>query len=117
MAIRLDLSEVLDQLLAVTIKSDKRDAYLQEVQNSINHNVLQHLMNLAVHKDAVPQVKAITNYKLVELEDWLRKNRKKNPVIFRQFMEDIGNFRKDPSEFKALPVAPQIPDGSPIGSF
>ncbi|MCM4159005.1 zinc-dependent metalloprotease [Antarcticibacterium flavum] len=111
------LPEVIDQLLAKSIQTTKEDMYLQEVQNSINYNVLQHLMNLAVHKDAIPQVKAITNYKLVELEDWFRKNRKKNPVIYRQFLEDISQFRKDPSEFKALPVAPQIPDGSPIGNF
>ncbi|HSI69620.1 MAG TPA: zinc-dependent metalloprotease, partial [Gillisia sp.] len=114
---QVGLSEVLDELLVATIKSEQRDPYLQEVQNSINHNVLQHLMNLAVHKDAIPQVKAIANHTLLELEDWLRKNRKKNPVMHRQFMEDISHFRKDPSELKALPVAPQIPDGSPIGSF
>lgn len=114
---QVGLTRVLEELLAETVKSNKKDAYLQEVQNSINHNVLQHLMNLAVHKDAVPQVKAITNLQLVELEKWLSKNRKKNPVMYRQFIEDIRHYQKDPSGFKALPVAPQIPDGSPIGSY
>ncbi|WP_029033621.1 zinc-dependent metalloprotease [Salinimicrobium terrae] len=114
---QIGLSEVLEELITESVKEKKEDPYLQEVQNSINHNVLQHLMNLAVHKDAIPQVKAFTNLKLVELEEWLRKNRKKNPVMYRQFLEDIREFQKDPSEFKALPVAPQIPDGSPIGTF
>jgi hypothetical protein len=114
---QISLTEVIGQLLDKTIKSTKKDPYLQEVQNSINYNVLQHIMNLAVHKDAIPQVKAITNQQLMELEDWLRKNRKKNPVMYNQFLTNIAEFKKDPSEFKALPVAPQIPDGSPIGSF
>ncbi|SOC81166.1 protein of unknown function [Salinimicrobium sediminis] len=114
---QLGLAEVLEDLVTETIKAGIRDPYLQEVQNSINHNVLQHLMNLAVHKDAVPQVKAITNFQLIELEEWLQKNIKQNPVMFRQFIEDIKSFRKDPAAFKALLVAPQIPDGSPIGNF
>lgn len=114
---QLGLHEVLEDLLLETIKSGKEDSYLQEVQNSINHNVLQHIMNLAAHKDAIPQVKAIVGYELVALENWLQKNLKQNPVIFRQFLEDIKTFKEDPSAFKALPVAPQIPDGSPIGNF
>lgn len=113
---QIGLEEVFDAILAETIKAKKSDNYLQEVQNSINHNVLQHIMNLAVHKDAISQVKAISNDKLDELEDWLKKKSKKN-LINRQYLRDIAEFKENPADFKALPVAPQIPDGSPIGSY
>ncbi len=110
------LSEVLDRLLSETVKLQFKDTYLQEVQNTINYNVLQHLMNLAVHKDATSGVKAVANHKLTELQNWLQSNRKSNAAIHDQYLREIEQFRKNPAEFKALPVAPQIPDGAPIGN-
>lgn len=108
------LQEVLDELVTNTIMSNNKNAYLKEVQNTINYNVLQHLMNLAVHKDATGQVKAEVNSVLDNLTASLAGN--KDPMAKQMWME-IKNFRENPSEFKALPTAPQIPDGSPIGSY
>lgn len=113
---QLSLDQMIDQVFAKTIKSSRKDEYLQEVQNTVNYNVLQHLMNLAVHKDATPKVKGVANAKIGELQDWL-KSAKGNQVANRQLLLEIEQYKKDPSEFKALPSAPKIPDGSPIGSF
>src|SRR5690606_5269890 len=52
------LDQVIDGLIDNTIGRSHADPYLQEVQNAINYNVLQHLMNLAAHKNATPAVKA-----------------------------------------------------------
>ncbi len=111
------LQEVLDQLLNATVKLQFRDSYLQEVQNTINYNVLQHLMNLAVHKEATSGVKAMTYKNLIELQTWLKNNKKSNVAIHDQYLREIEYFMNDPGGFKALPVAPQIPDGAPIGAY
>lgn len=108
------LTEVLDELIEKTIRSSYKDSYLKEVQNTINYNVLQHLMNLAVHKDATGQVKAEVNLVLDNLAASLAGN---NDAMANQLLLEIRNFRENPSEFKALPTAPKIPDGSPIGTF
>lgn len=108
------LEEVLDELMSKTIRSSYKDSYLKEVQNTINYNVLQHLMNLAVHKDATGQVKAEVNLVLDNLAGSLAGS---NDAMAKQMLMEIKNFRENPSEFKALPTAPQIPDGSPIGTF
>ncbi|WP_373058751.1 zinc-dependent metalloprotease [Zunongwangia sp. H14] len=110
----LGLEEVINRLISQTIKTSQKDPYLQEVQNTVGYNVLQHLMNLAVHKDATPQVKAIANAQIDEVRHWLRKQ---DEPIYRQMLLEIKEFQEDPSEFKVIPNAPEIPDGSPIGSF
>src|SRR5690606_38363695 len=62
------LPQVLNELIDNTFKLTFKHVYLQEVQNAINYNVLQHLMNLAAHKDATPAVKAVAFSKISELQ-------------------------------------------------
>lgn len=113
------LDEVLEELMDNTFRLSFGDPYLQEVQNAINYNVLQHLMNLAVHKDATPAVKAGTFAKLQELQSWFfnKKQQNRNIAMHQQYSRDIAQFLKEPSKFTPLPVAPQIPDGAPIGNY
>lgn len=111
---QLGLREVLEAVISETIKNSKKDAYHQEVQNAINHTVLQHLLNLASHKETTPQVKAVTNAVITDLLFWLAG--KKDPA-YQQMVLEISNFRQHPEDFRSLPYAPKIPDGSPIGSF
>lgn len=108
------LREVLEELVSSTIKSSQKDDYLQKVQNTINFNVLQHLISLAIHPDATPQVRAETNQVISDLQNWLEG---KQDVIHRQMLLEIENFRRDPALYKTKPTAPKIPDGSPIGSY
>jgi len=114
---QLGLEEVLDKLTASTIKMVFKDAYLQQVQNTINYNVLQHLMNLSVHKNSIPQVKAIVNYKINSLQSWLKSNLATEEIFRSQLLLEIEKFKENPELFKPLLKAPKIPDGSPIGSF
>ena len=108
------LREVLEKLISETIKSSHRDEYLQKVQNTINFNVLQHLISLAIHPGATPQVKAEANRSINELQKWLNG---KQEVIYQQMLLEIETFRRDPASYKTKPTAPKIPDGSPIGSY
>lgn len=113
------LDMVLEELINYTFKLSYEDPYLQEVQNAINYNVLQHLMNLAIHKDATPAVKAEVFSKITKLQSWFfnKKQQNRNTKMHQQFSRDITQFLKDPSKFAPLPVAPQIPDGAPIGDY
>ena len=113
------LNQVLEGLIDNTFALTFQDPYLQEVQNAINYNVLQHLMNLAVHKDATPAVKAGVFSKITQMQSWFydKKQQNRNIAMHQQYSRDIAQFLKDPSKFTALPVAPQIPDGAPIGDY
>lgn len=108
------LNTVLEKLVVQTIKSSGKDKYLQQVQHTINFNVLQHLIRLAAHPDTTPLVKAETNQAIVDVQEWL--SGKKQPV-YKQMLLEIENFRRDPGEYTPKITAPKIPDGSPIGSL
>ncbi len=113
---QLSLDELLSGLINSTLKKTFKDPYLQQIQNTINYNVLQHLFNLAAHKNAIHQVKAITNSTITSLEAWLESN-SNNEVFRSQLLLEIKQFKEHPELFKPMVQAPKIPDGSPIGSF
>ncbi|WP_442845597.1 zinc-dependent metalloprotease [Leeuwenhoekiella sp. H156] len=105
--------EVLDALTAKTFGQKPNDSYLAEVQRSINYRVLEHLKQLMVNPEAIPQVKAAV---LKSLSDLAMQNLKFEDADVRYLAWQIGKFIEDPDEFKPV-SAPKIPDGSPIGSF
>lgn len=111
---QLSVRELLEQLIDSSFKKKYEDDYLNESQQMINVEVLKYIMNLAVNDKTFFQVKAEANqtieYILMLLED------KNNPIKYaNQFAKMISEFRKTPNKFK-INHAPQIPDGSPIGS-
>ncbi|SFC18713.1 protein of unknown function [Flagellimonas taeanensis] len=109
---QLGLQEVLDKTIKGTFDLSHRDAYEEEVQNTINFRVLYHIMNLAAHDDVHPQVNAVANETLKSLKTQLLGSGKS--AISAEMVKRIDNFMEEPSEFKLVPV-PDIPDGSPIG--
>lgn len=114
---QLGLEELLDELIAKTIKKTHKDSYYQELQNTINYSVLEQLFYLSTYKNQYPQVNAIVNFKLDEIHSYF-KNSKATGLqkIYDQAMiEMLRDFKKNPSTF-AKQNAPKIPDGSPIGT-
>jgi hypothetical protein len=109
----LGLEDVLTQLLEQTLYKKMKFDYVGEVQNSINFNVLKHLMNLSASDQSIPQVKAITNAILHKLKVNLEND---SSIIKKEMAYRIEQFMEEPEKFKVIP-SPQIPDGSPIGSF
>ena len=111
---QLGPEEVLNELISNTIKKSHRDAYLNEVQEAVNYQVLLQLIKLAENESATSKVAAIANAQIEELKNWLRN---KEGVLYQQMYREIENYRKNPSEYKTKLNVPNIPDGSPIGSF
>ncbi|WP_397446945.1 zinc-dependent metalloprotease [Polaribacter sp. R77954] len=114
---QLGLEELIDELVTKTVKKSHKDGYYQELQNVINTKVLEQLFYLGAYKNQYKQVNAIVMFKLDEIQSIL-KNKKSEGVqkIYDAAMiKMIDGFLKNPTSFKKQ-NAPQIPDGSPIGS-
>lgn len=111
----MGLPEMLSTLVRETLNYQVISAYEAEVQRTINYNVLKHLMNLSVHKNAIPQSKAFAKAQLQTIHDNFKKSGSLN-ANSAYMMSEIEAFFKDPDKFKVLP-SPKIPDGSPIGCF
>ena len=109
---QLGLMEVLNTVVEGTLRKKQKDAYLKEVQQTINYRVLHHIMNLAAHDNVHPQVIAIANAKLKVLRASLVSM---NDVNASEMVRRIDAFLKAPGKFKLTP-SPKIPDGSPIGT-
>ncbi len=110
---RYGLTECLEEVIKNTIGKNHTDAYLSEVQQSINYRVLFHIMNLAAHKAVHPQVNAIANKKLKEITQ-NKDFRAMEEAYVLEMTRRIDNFFKHPEQFKVVPAS-MIPDGSPIG--
>lgn len=104
---------VLEALLEETVYKKTSDSYLSEVQQTINYRLLEHLKKLSVSEKAIPQVKAVTFSKFLDLSMKLALSQEAND---RYIAQELGRFIKDPEEYEEV-AAPKIPDGSPIGSF
>ena len=114
---QLGFVELVDELVAKTINKTHKDTYYQELQNVINTQVLEQLFYVATNKNQYQQVTAIVLFKLDEIKSILQ-NKKTVGVqkIYNAAMvQMIEGFIKNPTSFKKT-AAPQIPDGSPIGS-
>ena len=70
-------------------------------------------MNLSASDESIPQVKAIVNASLLDITKTMKSD---NSVQAKEMVYRIAQFMEDPDEFEVIP-APQIPNGSPIGSF
>jgi hypothetical protein len=108
---QLGLEDVLNELLKSSLNRTEKNAYLNEIQQMINENVLKYIMNLAVTDRAYLQVNAIANKAL----DNILKSLNYDDPYAHQYKRIINQFNKNPEKFK-LNNAPKIPDGSPIGT-
>lgn len=109
----LGFEEVLKTLISHTFDITYKSSYLSEIQNTIKFNVLKHLIQLSASDKGIPQVKAIINASLEELK---QNYSNKNSMIAKEFVNRISRFKEKPENFK-IQSSPDIPDGSPIGSF
>ncbi|MBP2832748.1 zinc-dependent metalloprotease [Aquimarina sp. U1-2] len=115
---QLGLSEVLQELITVTFKTDVSTGYDQEIQHTVQANVLKHLMKLSISKKVYAQVNAIAYAQLEALLPFLQQATRNDlkTRYYRYFTKQITDFLERPTTFKLAP-SPKIPDGSPIGSF
>jgi hypothetical protein len=117
----LGLGDMLDTVIDQTWKKPVKKGYEGAVQNTINHVVLYQMMNLAADENASSQVRAVTNFKLEALREWMRneaENRAENEQRIASLLYGYRTLQqfKDKGEM-FMPTEPlSPPPGSPIGS-
>lgn len=108
---QLSLDDVIDDIIKQTFEKTFKDAYLAEIQQQINVNVLKYLMNLAVNDESYFQTKAIANNAIRNIA----QGNLSLDEMKMQYNFLIKEFYEHPEKFK-IEASPKIPDGSPIGS-
>lgn len=114
---QLGLEELLDELIAKSIKKTYKDPYYQELQNTINLKVLEQLFYLSSNTNQYQQVNAIVDFKLGEINAFLQNKKSigTQKIVDLSILKMMIDFEKNPESFKKE-SAPKIPDGSPIGT-
>src|SRR5438552_12044149 len=114
------LDDVLEKILTATWKAPARAGYQGEIQHVVNMVVLNDLMALAAGERASNQVRAIADYKLEILKNWLRQQtdltRDENQKAFFVYAANqIKRFQDDPKKMNL--TNPNDPlDVQPIGT-
>ncbi|OMP30615.1 zinc-dependent metalloprotease [Mangrovimonas sp. DI 80] len=109
---QIGLEDVLNELIEKSFHQSYKNAYLDEVQQMVNVNVLKYVMNLAVTEKAYFQVNAIASNALENISAELKQSKNNYASHYNRL---IAEFNKELKEFE-LEEAPKIPDGSPIGT-
>ncbi len=111
---QLDVSEMTNLTLDHIKNTTYSDPYSQEVQNSINAQILSHLFALSQNDQAYPQVGMSVMSALQNFRSEMAKSKKRSSE--QQFILTLlDRFFSNPTAFKPV-ESPNIPDGSPIGS-
>jgi hypothetical protein len=112
--------EVLDQILTSTWKAQPGSTYHTEIQRVVNMVILSELMSLAANERASNQVRAIAEFKLDELKNWLSAQQRVTGNINQKAYllyaaNQIKRFQDDPKKMN-LSKPNDPPDGQPIGT-
>jgi hypothetical protein len=115
-----DFHEVLGRLMESTWKAGRRSGLQAEIQRMTENVVMYHVMGLAVHEQAAPQVRSVARHTIEELSVWLTRRldstRDTNQLAHVRFaLSQIEIFRQDPSRLQ-LPQPLSAPPGAPIGN-
>jgi len=111
--------EVLDKIIEATWKEPVGASYHAEIRRTVNAVVLNNLMSLAANDRPSNQVRAIAEYRLSLLRDWLMTQRDltsdENQRAFIIYAANqIRRFQDDPKKMN-LTRPNDPPDGQPIG--
>jgi hypothetical protein len=112
--------DVLEKILTGTWKAPMRSGYQGEIQHTVNMVVLNELMSLAAGERASNQVRAIAEFKLEELKDWLTAQQRlpgntNHKAYLLYAANQIKRFQEDPKKMN-LTKPNDPPDGQPIGT-
>ena len=109
----LGMEEVLEVLTSTVFNSNATSDYETEIQHAIQYQTLQQLFKLNLNEQALPQVKGYCRNAIDTIYNRLKRDKS---AFAKELMVEINQFKDDPMELKNS-EAPNIPDGSPIGSF
>jgi hypothetical protein len=111
------LSEVIDRLMAVTLRARSGAGLAAEVQRAVSAVVLYDLMVLAANENAPAEVRAIAMFKLTALREWatVEAGADENTRAFYAWAaEQVKRFEANPKDI-GIPKPPDPPPGQPIG--
>jgi hypothetical protein len=111
----------LDKIIQKTWQQPVEEGYKGAVQNTVNHVVLLEMMNLAADQEASSQVRAVTNFKLEALREWMREEAESGTGGEQRKASLLYGYRtlqqfKDKGEMFMPTPSLTPPPGSPIGS-
>ncbi|MEM8568686.1 MAG: zinc-dependent metalloprotease, partial [Bacteroidota bacterium] len=112
-----NLNEILDKLISETVRLKMGTGYKAEVQRTVNALVVENLIKLSANENSSHQVKAITNFQLDNLLDWLKAKLATNrdARAHYEYLElMIQRYFDRPEEFEFSDPL-RSPAGSPIG--
>lgn len=114
------LGDLFDKILAETLRAPARSGYEGEIQRTVNAVVLNEMMALAANERASNEVRAIAEFRLDVLKNWLRQQvdltRDENQKAFLLYASNqIKRFQDDPKKMN-LTKPNDPPDGQPIGT-
>lgn len=117
----LGLGEMIDTILERTWKAESAAGYDGAIQNVVNHVVLHQLISLAADAGAPYQVRAVTNFKLEVLREWMKEEAENSGSNTQRLASLLYGYRllqqfKDKGEMFKLTEPLSAPPGSPIGS-
>ena len=112
------LEKVLNKIIDGSINLTAPKGLAGEVKRNVDFIVLDHLMNLAINKEASPAVNSITMESVSLLNEQLKRSRGKtsrDKAHLNMLQKKINIFLDEPNKFDPIKV-PSAPPGSPIGS-
>jgi hypothetical protein len=112
------LADVLARVREATFGADPADPYEAEVNRAVERVYMTRLTMLA-GRAPMAQVRAVAQAELDALEAWLDEEQEgadaADRAHYRLLAADIDRFGDRPHEPLAIPEAPNMPPGSPIG--
>lgn len=117
----LGFGNMIEEVIAKTWQDTVHEGYEAAIQNTVNHVVLYHMMNLAADENASSQVRAVINLKLESLREWMKIEAEKTADTEHRVASLLYGYRtlqqfRDKGEM-FMPTEPlSPPPGSPIGS-
>ena len=113
-------SELVDDIVNRTLKSDVGAGMHGEIQRMVNKLVIRHLITLATNENTTHQTRAICYLKLDELNKWLALEARKNPGVnqlafLKHSKAIVDKYMNDFDHLQPVKTA-RIPAGSPIGT-
>ena len=112
------LEKVLKKIINGSIIRSAPKGLAGEVKRNVDFVVLDHLMNLAISKEASPAVNSIAMQSVSLLNEQLKRSRgrtSRDKAHLNMIHKKINIFLDEPSTFDPIKI-PSPPPGSPIGS-
>ncbi len=118
---QMSLNEFLSKMAVSINAKDGYTAMEQEIARAVEKIFFLRLLGLAASDHGNQQVNAVALLKINEMGELMARSGKSTSDSAEQahylyLLQKIAAFRMNPAQFK-IPEAPELPDGSPIGTI